>query len=48
MVLLLAMTTSVVGSTKAICFIVAGRLLDGNVNRDIIKEKIALSLKHNE
>lgn len=37
MVLLLALTTGVGGSTKTFYFIVAGHLLDGNVNRDIIK-----------
>ena len=37
MVLLLALTTSVGGSTKTFYFSVAGHLLDGNVNVDIIK-----------
>ena len=45
MSLLLALTTGVVGQYQDLCFspmylmkvIVAGHLLDGNVNRDIIK-----------
>ena len=37
MVLLLALATSVGGSTKTFYFSVAGHFLDGNVNVDIIK-----------